>query len=135
MPPERLKALRLRAELYALIRTFFSQRGVLEVETPMLSAAGNTDPNIDSFTTAFNGHVDAGAAAAALDGGEDGLDPYRVIAADAAGHLKAKGIVAVEIGYDQAEGVTALFEAAGFGLIELRNDLGGRDRALACAWQ
>ncbi|HQW81935.1 MAG: EF-P lysine aminoacylase GenX [Rhodanobacteraceae bacterium] len=61
MPPERLKALRLRAELYALIRTFFSQRGVLEVETPMLSAAGNTDPNIDSFTTAFNGHVDAGA--------------------------------------------------------------------------
>ena len=72
---------------------------------------------------------------AALDGGEDGLDPYRVIAADAAGHLKAKGIVAVEIGYDQAEDVTALFEAAGFGLLELRNDLGGRDRALAFALQ
>jgi lysyl-tRNA synthetase class 2 len=31
------------------------------VETPILSAAGNTDPNIESFSTHFSGHVDAGA--------------------------------------------------------------------------
>ncbi len=55
------RALRLRARLYALIRTFFAERDVLEVETPMLSAAGNTEPNIDSFTTTFSGHVDAGS--------------------------------------------------------------------------
>mgnify|MGYP003593715666 FL=1 len=61
MAPDRLKALRLRAELYAAIRAFFAVRGVLEVETPMLSAAGNTDPNIESFVTTFDGHVDAGA--------------------------------------------------------------------------
>ena len=61
MAPGRLKALRLRAELYAAIRAFFTARGVLEVETPMLSAAGNTDPNIESFVTTFDGHVDAGA--------------------------------------------------------------------------
>jgi lysyl-tRNA synthetase class 2 len=61
MAPDRVKALRLRAELYAAIRAFFSARGVLEVETPMLSAAGNTDPNIESFVTEFHGHVDAGA--------------------------------------------------------------------------
>ncbi|MDE2154610.1 MAG: EF-P lysine aminoacylase GenX [Xanthomonadaceae bacterium] len=54
-------ALHLRARLYALIRVFFAEREVLEVETPILSAAGNTDPNIDSFSTAFSGHVDAGA--------------------------------------------------------------------------
>ena len=54
-------ALRLRAQLYRLIRTFFAERGVLEVETPILSAAGNSDPNIQSFTTTFSGHVDAGA--------------------------------------------------------------------------
>jgi lysyl-tRNA synthetase class 2 len=53
--------LRLRARLYARIRTFFAERGVLEVETPILSAAGNTDPNIESFGTLFSGHVDAGA--------------------------------------------------------------------------
>jgi lysyl-tRNA synthetase class 2 len=57
-----LKHLRLRAATYARIRDFFAERGVLEVETPMLSAAGNTDPNIQSFHTRFTGHVDAGAA-------------------------------------------------------------------------
>jgi lysyl-tRNA synthetase class 2 len=47
--------------LYRLVRDFFADRHVLEVETPILSAAGNTDPNIESFFTAFSGHVDAGA--------------------------------------------------------------------------
>jgi len=55
-------ALHLRARLNALIRRFFADRGVLEVETPILSAAGNTEPNIDSFHTTFSGHVDAGPA-------------------------------------------------------------------------
>lgn len=39
----------LRARVYALIRHFFAEHGVCEVETPMLSVAGNPDPNIDSF--------------------------------------------------------------------------------------
>ncbi|MEW9570219.1 EF-P lysine aminoacylase EpmA [Rhodanobacter sp. Si-c] len=55
------EALRLRARIYALIRAFFAERQVLEVETPILSAAGNTEPNIESFSTQFSGHVDAGA--------------------------------------------------------------------------
>lgn len=60
--PERWRAaLQLRAQLYTLIRDFFAQRSVLEVETPILSAGGNTEPNIDSFCTLFSGHVDAGA--------------------------------------------------------------------------
>ena len=53
-------SLRLRAQLNALLRQFFAERGVLEVETPILSAAGNTDPNIESFSASFSGHVDAG---------------------------------------------------------------------------
>lgn len=52
--------LALRARLYALIREFFAARGVLEVETPILSAGANTDPNLAGFVTAFSGHVDAG---------------------------------------------------------------------------
>jgi lysyl-tRNA synthetase class 2 len=55
------KRLQARAQLYALIRAFFAERNVLEVETPILSVAGNTDPNIESFNAPFNGHVDAGA--------------------------------------------------------------------------
>ncbi|MET4617470.1 lysyl-tRNA synthetase class 2 [Stenotrophomonas sp. 2619] len=57
-----IAALRQRAALNALIRSFFAARDVLEVETPILSAAGNTEPNIDSFHTRFSGHVDAGSA-------------------------------------------------------------------------
>ncbi len=72
---------------------------------------------------------------AALDGGTDGLDPYRAIAAGAAVHLNAGGIVALEIGFDQASDVKGIFKEAGFALLELRNDLGGRDRALAFALQ
>ena len=53
-------ALELRARLYALIRGFFAARGVLEVETPVLSAGANTEPNIASFSTRFSGHADSG---------------------------------------------------------------------------
>ncbi len=57
----RFSAIHLRARVYAHMRRFFAERNVLEVETPILSAAGNTDPNIESFTARFSGHVDAGA--------------------------------------------------------------------------
>ena len=53
-------ALRLRARFNAAVRAFFAERGVLEVETPILSRAGNTEPNIASFHVEFTGHVDAG---------------------------------------------------------------------------
>jgi lysyl-tRNA synthetase class 2 len=51
-------ALRLRAQLNGLVRAFFAERNVLEVETPVLSRAGNTDPNIASFSLAFSGRTD-----------------------------------------------------------------------------
>lgn len=43
-------ALKARARLNQQVRVFFSERGVLEVETPALSQSGNTDPYIDSFS-------------------------------------------------------------------------------------
>ncbi len=48
-------ALRLRADLLARIRAFFAERGVLEVETPALSAAAITDPNLASFAVSYTG--------------------------------------------------------------------------------
>ena len=44
-------ALEARARLLADIRSWFSDRNVLEVETPVMSRAGNSDPNIQSVTT------------------------------------------------------------------------------------
>ena len=57
-PTARTEALRLRAKLNAAIRAFFAERDVLEVETPVLSVAGNTDPNIASFSLEFSGRTD-----------------------------------------------------------------------------
>ena len=51
-------AIRLRARLNACIRDFFASRDVLEVETPVLSQAGNSDPNIASFSLDFSGRTD-----------------------------------------------------------------------------
>ena len=57
-PAAPLEAIRLRATLHARIREFFAARGVLEVETPVLSVAGNTEPNIASFSLEFSGRTD-----------------------------------------------------------------------------
>jgi len=52
--------LRQRAAVYRYIREFFHTRGVLEVETPVLSQAGNTDPNIRSFHLKYTGPAAGG---------------------------------------------------------------------------
>ena len=57
---DRHAALRLRARLNALIRGFFAERAVVEVETPVLSRAGNTAPNIASFSVDFSGPLHGG---------------------------------------------------------------------------
>jgi release factor glutamine methyltransferase len=68
---------------------------------------------------------------AALDGGPDGLDAYRALAPEILRVLKPGGHFIVEIGHDQGQAVTALFAAAGAETLELRQDLGGRDRVVA----
>lgn len=67
---------------------------------------------------------------AALDGGVDGLDPYRAIAEGAGRFLNAGGIIGVEIGYDQKIDVTAIFTAQGYDLLNAYKDYGGNNRAL-----
>jgi release factor glutamine methyltransferase len=66
----------------------------------------------------------------ALDGGSDGLEAYRIIASQSAGHLEPGGVVGVEIGNTQKVDVTRLFEDAGFTALQALCDLGGNDRVL-----
>lgn len=66
----------------------------------------------------------------ALDGGPDGLAPYRLIAAEADQWLKLNGRVLVEIGYDQGAAVSALFLEAGFEAVSVHRDLNGLDRVV-----
>jgi release factor glutamine methyltransferase len=67
----------------------------------------------------------------ALDGGLDGLDAYRRIAADAERLLTRDGDVLVEIGQGQASDVVECFRRRGLRLAASARDLGGIERALA----
>lgn len=67
---------------------------------------------------------------AALDGGEDGLEAYRMLASGADAFLKPGGIVGLEIGFDQRESVSQLFAASGFRCLQTVSDYGGNDRAM-----
>lgn len=66
----------------------------------------------------------------ALDGDEDGLKFYRIIAAEAGKHLKHGGKLYLEIGYDQAEEVCDLLKNNSFNQIEVIRDLSGLDRVI-----
>jgi len=70
----------------------------------------------------------------ALDGGEDGLDCYRAIAAGLSGRLHPDGRVLLEIGAGQGDSVSAVFAAAGFRCIARRRDLAGLPRCLVLQW-
>lgn len=68
--------------------------------------------------------------AMALDGGADGLDFYRRFAAEAPAFLNPGGAVCLEIGFDQAESVSALLEKEGFREVKVLKDLAGLDRVV-----
>ena len=50
-PTATLESARERATMYATIRQFFAEREVLEVQTPVMSQAGNTDIFLQSIST------------------------------------------------------------------------------------
>ena len=64
----------------------------------------------------------------ALDGGPDGLDLVRQIAAQGEQYLTPRGLLALEIGADQGPATVRILEEHGYRDVELARDLGGRDR-------
>ena len=68
--------------------------------------------------------------AMALEAGEDGLVFYKAIAEHYQKALRPGGALALEIGWQQREAVTALLEANGWADIACRKDFGGNDRCV-----
>lgn len=65
----------------------------------------------------------------ALDGGRDGLDFYRRLAAECPAHLKKGGYLVVEIGHDQRHGIEDIFQGLnGYGTIRFLRDYNQKDR-------
>ena len=67
---------------------------------------------------------------AALDGGDDGLIFYRAILKNYKALLKEDGFFLFEIGFDQAEALTALGKEHNFEHIRVIRDFGGNDRVV-----
>jgi len=67
----------------------------------------------------------------ALDGGEDGLIIIRKIITQAPDHLLPGGVLLLEADPGQMPLIRKLFEAQGFGSINIRKDLAGRDRVIS----
>jgi release factor glutamine methyltransferase len=69
--------------------------------------------------------------ALALDGGPDGLEPYRVILREAGRLLAPQGLLVVEIGYDQADALVSLAGLSGLEILRIAHDLSGNPRCVA----
>ena len=66
----------------------------------------------------------------ALEGGDDGLDFYRSITEQSKLYLKENGILAYEVGHDQAQDVAKIMETNGYTKIYTKKDLQGIDRVV-----
>jgi release factor glutamine methyltransferase len=71
----------------------------------------------------------------ALDGGEDGLAPYRFLIPQLPNYLNAGGIAVFEIGQGQAAEVSSLFRKTGFSGVAAHNDLGDIKRCISGFYQ
>ena len=65
-----------------------------------------------------------------LDGGDDGLDAYKIIFSQLKNHLSDDGITLLEIGYDQENDVMRLSEESGFALRTVHADPVGNPRVV-----
>ena len=66
----------------------------------------------------------------ALDGMEDGLYFYRKIAEKAPLYMRSSALLFLEVGCEQAQAVSAILQAKGFGKIEVIKDYAGLDRVI-----
>ena len=65
-----------------------------------------------------------------LDGGDDGLNSYRLIASDLKRIVSKNALIIIEIGYNQSLQVIEIFKKNNFKLMKKYNDINGLDRVL-----
>ena len=70
----------------------------------------------------------------ALDGREDGLEFYRILAEQGREFLVPGGYIYMEIGCEQAEDVTTLFRGQGYESLKTVKDMAGLDRVVRAVW-
>lgn len=67
----------------------------------------------------------------ALDGGTDGMNPYRIIAKSASKRLSENGLLVVEFGIGQADAIHKILQSEGLRIERVEKDLAGITRCIA----
>jgi release factor glutamine methyltransferase len=67
----------------------------------------------------------------ALDGGADGLEPYRIILSQIAPYLAPEGLIVLEFGSGQGASIEAIAQGFGFKNIGFSNDFNGIQRSIS----
>lgn len=122
-----LDATFLEGDLFEPLADFVSERtsdrffDMLVSNPPYIETAV-----IDTLMPEVREHEPFGA----LDGGEDGLQFYRRIVAQAPAHLRRGAVLLFEIGCGQGEAVIQLMQEAGFAEVKVLQDYAGLDRVV-----
>ncbi|HTN30932.1 MAG TPA: peptide chain release factor N(5)-glutamine methyltransferase [Pseudomonas sp.] len=122
---QRLGLNNARFQLSHWFKALVGQRFQLIVSNPPYIAAG--DRHLGEGDVRFE-------PASALVAGADGLGDIRLIIEQAPAHLLPGGWLLLEHGFDQAEAVRELLNAAGFAKVESRRDLGNHPRISLGCW-
>ena len=100
------------------------------LEGPFDAVLSNPPYITDAAMRALPREVAAHDPDLALRGGAHGLDAYRTIVPGAIGRLVPGGWLGVEIGFDQADAVQAMFRDSGYAQLRLRRDPAGLARVV-----
>lgn len=138
-PDARVTAVEAAGSALALARANAARHGIVNIEflegswfAPLGTRRFDVIVSNPPYIATNDPHLAAGDVRFepldALDGGPDGLDALRVIAAGAPHHLAPGGLLIVEHGMDQGEAVAALFAGEGLTTVETQSDSAGLAR-------
>ena len=120
----------LNDEDFATLEAACKEKGFLCIREGLRNHLAGIDVGLTSAEMGALQPEVAQEPAMALEAGEDGLVFYRAIAEHYQKALRPGGALALEIGWQQREAVTALLAANGWTDIVCRKDFGGNDRCV-----
>ena len=144
LPAARIFATDVSPRALAVARRNAARHGVAEriafVESDLLAAFLPRSLDLVVSNPPYIGRKEAASLprevrehepAEALFGGEEGMEAYPTLIAEAAERLIASGVLVVELGYEVSERVEALLDTADWRDIAITNDLAGIPRVLS----
>ena len=128
--PEAMEVFRINAEKLGTPEIKLYKSDLLSDIPEKFDIITSNPPYIKTGETADMKNSGWPEPALALDGGEDGLDLIRKLAAQSAGKLNPGGWLMMEAGWDQMIDIRIIMEENGFSNVTVLKDLAGRDRVI-----